>query len=136
LRLVLQPGLHSLLVSASKAPSVKYFQRSRLKTWPFRSITQPNISGGLFCSPSIGVYVFIEQGQNELRNQQCSLMTTAEMVLETFVYLMRLLAREYFTEFGRSGSLKLRNFRLVEEITITNMTLLNLWAASIRFQNS
>jgi hypothetical protein len=71
------------------------------------------------------------------RNRQRPLMTRAEMVLETFIYwtfihLMRLLAPDYFIEFGRRGIFKLCNVRLVKGITIRNMRFLNLRAASIR----
>jgi hypothetical protein len=68
------------------------------------------------------------------RNRKCSLITRAKMVLETFVYLMWLLAREYLIEFGSSGSFKLCNVRLVKDIIITNLRFLNLWAASTRFR--
>lgn len=63
LRLVLAPGLHSSLSSASKTPSIKDSRCSLLKAWAFRSVTQPNTPVRLFCSPSICVNVFIAQGR-------------------------------------------------------------------------
>jgi len=63
LRSVFGSGLHSSLSSASKGPSIKESHCSLLQTWPFRSLTQQNTPGDLFCSPSICVYVFIARSQ-------------------------------------------------------------------------
>lgn len=63
LRSVFGPYLHSSLSSAFTGPSIKDPHCSLLKTWPLRSVTQPNTTGGLFYSPSICVYVLIAQDQ-------------------------------------------------------------------------